>query len=392
MNPNGRLTVYACTNGVHYASRLVKCLNTIIDEENKGREGFTMHEPHVQFKVPEVKEFPATFITTRIKEGVRGEDAFLVQWFPAPPQDNHQYSLPKTQVEMDAIVAEITNRERTRLTAPRNKEEFLQSIAALKNAGVKRLSLVTPYAYAQRKDTIEGRDSIDAALFCQQLEGVTHRQHMDAFCLDVHANQIPGYYQQVNISLVSIGVYAMCVDYLKKNHPELLENAVILLPDTGMAKRAGARLSALTGLDRITMDKVRIGPTETRLEAFYKGSGADIAGKDALLFDDILGSGGTAGQATNFVRKELKLKDVSWVMTHPEATRLAELDDMHAQGYCRYVFHADTMPVPRDYCVPFPTAPLVARLMYNIHTDRSIGPYLEATTFLDGKLPLPKID
>ena len=114
-NPNGRLAIYSNKNGVFYGKKIEHGLNDILRQEG---------EEEIKLKIPEVKIFPNSMLSINLSEGVRGEDAFLVQWFPKPA------GVKETPYE-----------------SPRNKEEFFHSIAALFQAGVKRLTLVMPYIY-----------------------------------------------------------------------------------------------------------------------------------------------------------------------------------------------------------------------------------------------------
>ncbi len=351
-NPNGKLAVYANANGVYYGKKLVDELNIIIRKENNRRmkDGSRDLEEEITLKVPKVTEFPNSMFKSSLEEGVRGEDALLVQWFPRLPSSKPEYR------------------------SSWHKDEFFMTISALLQAGVKRLSLFTPYAYDQRKDTREGRDTIGAALFCQQLSGVTHGQRMQAFCLDIHAQPIIGYYQLINIDMVSIPMFKTYVDFIKNNYPEVFENSVMISPDSGASKR-GRAFSELTGLPNIIVDKVRVSPTETRIEHFFPPEVIDVKGKTGVLVDDILASGTTADGAISHM-KSLGILDTYWLITHPELTNLGRLDDMHKRGLFKKIFIADTIEPPRDYLVEVPTAKLAARLIYNVHTDQSISPFL----------------
>ena len=355
MNPNGRLAVYANTNGIFYGSKIVDELNNIIvKEQQKG-----VDEVFIKLKVPEVSVFPNSMLKVSLEETVRGEDAFLVQWFPNPPG-----------VEV------------SKLNSSRNKDEFFHSIAALFQAGVKRLTFVNPYVFDQRKDTLEGRDTVGAALFCQQLSGVTNRERMQALCLDIHAQQIVGFYQMININLISVPVFQTYVDFIKNNYSSILNNAVWILPDAGASKR-GRVYSDLTGLSTVMVDKRRISPTEVQMIAFAS-EGLDLKGKTGLLTDDILASGSTAGKAVAFLKNEKGLLESYWLITHPEITNIKELDKMYDKGLFKKIFIADTIKLPdRDYFIQVPTSQLMARIIYNIHTDQSIRKYLQVKAELN---------
>ena len=342
-NPNGRLAIYANMNGKYYGQKMVESLNILLAKcEN---------EEEISLKVPEVAEFPNSMLKIRLSDKVRGEDAYLIQWFPKVTFDEGK----------------------NEFNATRNKEEFFHTIAALFQAGVKRLTLITPYAYDQRKDTLEGRDTIGAALFCQELAGVTQRERMQAFCLDVHAQQIVGFYQLININMVSVPMFRFFVDFIKEEYPNILKNALLVLPDEGASKR-GRKFSELMGLDRITITKRRINPTDTKVE-FFASKNVDLEGKTGILVDDILASGSTAETATEYLKSK-GLSKSFWIMTHPEVTDIKRLDKMHEQGLFEKIFIADTIALPRDYFIHVPTSKLMARLIYNVHTDQSISDYL----------------
>lgn len=342
-NPNGRLAIYANINGQFFGQKVVEQINLL--QAKNGTEG------QLSLKVPSVEEFPNSMIKVRLTDKVRGEDAYLIQWFPQVTFDDDKCSL----------------------NATRNKEEFFHTIASLFQAGVKRLTLITPYVYDQRKDTLEGRDTISAALFCQELAGVTHGERMQAFCLDVHAQQIVGFYQLININMVSVPMFTTFVDCIKEDYPEILDNALLVLPDEGGSKR-GRRFSELTGLDRITVTKRRISHTETKVE-FFAAKKIDIKGKTGILIDDILASGSTAGSAIEYL-KSMGLSKAYWIMTHPEITDIDRLDAMHDKGLFDKIFISDTIAMPRDYFVHVPTSKLMARLIYYVHTDQSISDFL----------------
>ena len=342
-NPNGRLAIYANRNGRFYGQKVVEELNLLLAKYG--------NKESISLKVPDVSEFPNSMLKVRLTDKVRGEDAYLIQWFPMPSSDERH----------------------SEFNATRNKEEFFHTIAALFQAGVKRLTLITPYAYDQRKDILEGRDTIGAALFCQELAGVTQRERMQAFCLDVHSQQIVGFYQLIGINMVSVPMFSTFVDFIKHEYPKILKNAILVLPDEGASKR-GRRFSELMDLDRITITKRRISPTDIKVE-FYAAKKINFEGKTGILVDDILASGSTAGTATEYL-KSRGLRQAFWVMTHPEVTDLKRLDAMYKQGLFEKIFVSDTVALPREYFIHVPTSKLMARLIYNVHTDQSISDYL----------------
>lgn len=347
LNPNGRLAVYANTSGAYYGQRVVEELNKILEEEERARSVYA--EEPLTLKRPRVQVYPNGMMNVTLQEGVRGQDACLIQWFPITPG-------------------------KPELTPQRNKEEFFKAIGALLNAGVKRLNIVTPYLYDQRKDVPEGRDTIGAAQFCLELEGVTHRTRMQGFSFDAHNHTIVGFYHMINIAMDSVPMFRFIAEFLRKEHPYVLENANIVLPDLGAVKR-GKAYAKILGLPMIPTHKHRISPTETKVEAFAT-SDTVIEGKNGITIDDIIATGSTGGDATRELKKR-GMKRFYWIMTHPELTDLDKLDAMYKEGLFERIFVADFIEPPRDYFVQIPTAKLMARLIWNDHTDRSIGDFLK---------------
>lgn len=175
--------------------------------------------------------------------------------------------------------------------------------------------------------------------------------------------------------MVSVPMFHTYVDFIKESYPEIFENAVVVSPDVGASKR-NRTYSELTKLPRVTVDKKRISPKEVIPEAFFAGD-IELKGKNGVLVDDILASGDTAGKVSKHL-KTMGIEKFYWLMTHPELTDMIKLDEMYTQRLFEKIFLADTIQLPeREYFVQVPTAKLMARLIYNVHTDQSIGSYLE---------------
>ena len=349
-NPEGRLAVYGNTAGAYYGKKVVDALNALID---KTPSEYDDDNQHVKLKSPVVNVFPITSLENILTEGVSGEDAYLIQWFPRPPGD-----------------------EWLEYTAPRNAFEFFHAIAALLCSRVKRVTLVTPYAFDQRNDVQTGRQAVGATVFVKLLDGLINKDSrcINALCLDMHAQQVVGTYQSKNIGMVSVPLFETYVNFLKEHYPHTLENAIIAMPDVGASKR-GRTLSDYTGLRRVVFDKQRLSPTRT-VSQIYSAGKIRMKGKTALIFDDVLGTGSTAADASRELKKR-GIEKIYWLMSHLEGTNMPKLDGFYAEGLFQSIFIADTIRAPRDYFIEVPTAPLMAQLIYNLHTNQGLHPYLQ---------------
>jgi ribose-phosphate pyrophosphokinase len=346
-NPEGKLAVYANTAGAYYGRSVVKALNDIISQTPSGYEDDNVA---LILKEPKVREFPNTMLEVMLNDSVRGEDAYLIQWFPRPPGE-----------------------EWSKYTAPRNKEEFFHTIGALQYSGVRRITLVTPYAYDQRNDVQAGRQAIGASLFGMELRGVADTRCKEVLCLDMHAQQVVGTYEALHFNMTSVPLFDTYVNFVRDKYAHILKNALIAMPDVGSSKR-GRTLSEYLGLRRIIFDKERISPEETIAQIFKVGK-MGLKGKTALVFDDVLGTGGTAAEATRTMI-DRGVEQTYWFMSHLEGADMTKLDKFYDEGLFKAIFIADTVKPTRDYFIEVPTAPLMARLVYNIHARESLSPYL----------------
>ncbi len=127
--------------------------------------------------------------------------------------------------------------------------------------------------------------------------------------MDLHAAQIQGFYSQ-KTPVDNLYSFPEAVSYLRKNHFNDLENLVIVSPDTGGANRAKAFLKRLKkaqledikkqGYSFALINKTRLVAGEIEhMEAI-----GEVNGKNVLIIDDIIDSGGTLCKAADLLKKE----------------------------------------------------------------------------------------
>ncbi|MDP2732898.1 MAG: ribose-phosphate pyrophosphokinase, partial [Hoeflea sp.] len=210
---------------------------------------------------------------TRVKldENVRGADAFVIQSTSEPVND---YIM-----------------------------ELLLMIDALRRASADRITAVIPYyGYAKQEKKTSGREPISAKLVANL---ITEAGADRVLTLDLHAGQIQGFFDIPTDNLFAIPVIARDI----KAHYEL-SNVVVVSPDVGGVVRAralGKRLGALLAI----VDKRRDRPGESEVMNII----GEVAGKDCLLIDDIVDSGGTLCNAAEALL-ENGAKSVTAYITH----------------------------------------------------------------------------
>ncbi|EJF77257.1 ribose-phosphate pyrophosphokinase [Bartonella sp. DB5-6] len=206
-----------------------------------------------------VKRFADQEIFVELHENVRGQDVFVLQSTSYPANDHLM--------------------------------ELLIMIDALRRSSARRITAVIPYFGYARQDRKPGpRTPISAKLVANLItEAGAHR----VLTLDLHAGQIQGFFDIPTDNLYAVPVISRDV---KIHYP--LENVIVVSPDVGGVVRARSLAKRLNSLLAI-VDKRRDRPGESEVMNII----GDISGKDCLLLDDIVDSGGTLCNAASALLK-----------------------------------------------------------------------------------------
>lgn len=167
--------------------------------------------------------------------------------------------------------------------------ELLIIVDALRRASAKRITAVLPYyPYAKSDKKDQPRIPITARLVANLLEtaGVDR-----VLTMDLHSPQIMGFFTVPVDHLTSLPILSA---YLMK---EKSDDMVVVAPDAGRAKLARV-YGRLIGAPIALLDKQRIGNEERVVVNHLVG---DVAGKQVLLVEDEIASGGTMIAEADFL-------------------------------------------------------------------------------------------
>ncbi|MDZ7809585.1 MAG: ribose-phosphate diphosphokinase [Arhodomonas sp.] len=243
-------------------------------------------------------------------------------------------------------------------------------LGALRDAGAARLTAVIPYlAYARKDRRTKARDPVATRYLAQLIEasGVDR-----VVVMDVHN---PAAYENAfRVPAVHLEAAPLFVDALAAGG--LSGEAVVVSPDTGGYKRAEAfreRLDARLG-GRSPMAFVE----KKRSAGVVSGEAivGEIAGRHALIVDDLVSSGGTLRRAADACRAA-GAASVSAVATHGLFTGDAD-GVLTEAGFDRFLV-ADTIPpfrlsarVRERLVTVVETAPFVAEAIRRLHEGGSL--------------------
>ena len=176
-------------------------------------------------------------------------------------------------------------------------------IDALRRASAKRITAVIPYFGYARQDRKPGpRAPISAKLVANM---ITEAGADRVLTLDLHAAQIQGFFDIPTDNLFAVPVLSRDA----KEHLDI-ENVMVVSPDTGGVVRARALAKRLDSLLAI-VDKRRDKPGESEVMNVI----GDVKGKDCILIDDIIDSGGTLCNAAEALLK-MGATSVTAYITH----------------------------------------------------------------------------
>jgi len=218
-----------------------------------------------------VRRFADEEIFVEIHENVRGEDVFIVQPTSFPANDNLM--------------------------------ELLICIDALKRASAKRITAVVPYFGYGRQDRKPGpRTPISAKLVANL---ITQAGANRVLAVDLHAGQIQGFFDIPTDNLYAAPV--MAADIQARNGGHL----TVVSPDVGGVVRARALAKRLDNAPLAIVDKRREQPGESEVMNII----GEVAGRDCILIDDIIDSGGTLCNAAEALM-EAGARSVTAYITH----------------------------------------------------------------------------
>jgi ribose-phosphate pyrophosphokinase len=279
-----------------------------------------------------LSDFPDGEIACKIEEDVRGRDVFLIQ--PTCPPVN------------------------------KNLMELLIMIDSCKRASAQRITAVVPYfGYARQDRKDEGRVPITAKLVANL---ITRAGADRALTMDLHAPQIQGFFDVPVDHLYAAPVLnGYFLDMGLKS-----DEIAIVSPDEGSIKRAVGHSKRIGGSLAI-VDKRRSSASVTRQENII---GGPIAGKVALMFDDMISTAGSICGAAHLVH-EAGAREIFVAATHGvlSGQAVARLRD----APIKEVIFTDTIPLTAEQAIPkiktLTVAPLLGEAIKRIHHDESIS-------------------
>jgi ribose-phosphate pyrophosphokinase len=277
----------------------------------------------------EVARFSDGEVFVQIDENVRGADVFVIQPTCPPVNDNLM--------------------------------ELLVMLDAFKRASAQRITAVLPYyGYGRQDRKVQPRVPISAKLVADLITVAgAHR----LLAIDLHAGQIQGFF---DIPVDHLFAAPVIIEHVAKLG---LSELVVVSPDAGGVERARAIAKRLfAGLAII--DKRREGPN---VSVFMHLIG-EVRGRDCLIIDDMIDTGGTLVQAADALKRE-GARRILACGVHPilSGPALARIEGAPLEQ----IIVTNSIPLGKDKQHPKVTvlsvAPLLAEAIRRIHDEESVS-------------------
>ena len=284
----------------------------------------------------EVIQFPNENIFVKLKSSARGQDVYIIQTTSSPVHYNLM--------------------------------ELLIMIQTLRLDSAARITAVVPYlCYGRSDKKDQPRVPITARLVADMIESAGADRYMT---FDPHAGQIQGFFSIPGDVLTASH---MISNYFQRKLMLEMKDPVVVATDLGFAKK-GRNYALDLNLPIAFIEKRRSG-NDAKAEALSLIG--DVQGRDVIIVDDEVDTGGSIAQAVHVVQ-ENRARDIYLAFIHPlfsnnAAQRLADLDIKH-------IITTDTVPIPPDKMEPLEgrvtilsIAPMLGEVIRRAHEGRSVG-------------------
>jgi len=240
--------------------------------------------------------------------------------------------------------------------------ELLIMIDACRRASARQITAVIPYyGYARADRKTAGRESISAKLVANLL---TQAGASRILAMDLHSAQIQGYF---DIPMDHVYGSPVIIDYLARKQ---LSDIVVVSPDVGGVARARAFAKKLNDAPLAIIDKRR----QAHNVAEVMNVIGDVAGKTAVLVDDMIDTAGTITEGARILRKngahQVYACATHAVFSPPATERLST-------GVFEEVIVTNTIPVPEDkrfeQLTVLSIANTLGEAIWRIHEDSSVS-------------------
>jgi len=282
---------------------------------SSGRALATLVARELDLKVSgvEIKRFPDGEKYLRVDEDLAGQDVVIVQSI------NH---------EPDELLF-----------------EYFLLCDTIKDLGASKVIAVLPYfAYARQDSRFNPGEAVSFKTVTKLIEYVGTTE---LFSVDMHQHRIERASDVFRIPAHNLTAAPLLAEYVKAKTS--LEKPIVIGPDEESEQWASTAAKVI-GADHDVLEKKRLGAEKVEITTRR----LDVRGRDVLLIDDIISTGGTIIEASRILKSQ-GARRLIVACTHPILAQNA-LARIYESG-AEIVVGTDTVPSPVSFVS---VAPLIA--------------------------------
>lgn len=198
--------------------------------------------------------------------------------------DGERYIRIKGEIDDEVIVVQSTG-----YPQDENLIELFLILKNLKCMGTKKIKVVIPYfGYGRQERKFKSGEAVSAVIIADLLEFAGADE---VFCINLHEEKITEFFQ---IPVHNLSAMLPIANYIKEN----IDNPVIIAPDNG-ALGFAKEIADILQCEYDYLEKTRISPEIVET----KPKNLDVKGKDAIIIDDIISTGGTIVNAVGILKE-----------------------------------------------------------------------------------------
>jgi ribose-phosphate pyrophosphokinase len=196
--------------------------------------------------------------------------------------DGERYIRIKGEVPKEVVVIQSTG-----YPQDENLMELFLLLKNLKSLGVERTRVVIPYfGYGRQERRFKSGEAVSAVIVAELLEAAGASE---IYSINLHEKNIKEFF---NIPVHEISAMPMIANYINEH----IEDPMIIGPDKG-ALGFAEEISGILKCDCDYLEKTRISPEKVEM----KPKNLDVKGRDVVIIDDIISTGGTIVSASRIL-------------------------------------------------------------------------------------------
>jgi len=307
--------------------------------------------------------FPNGEIKAEVMESIRGKDIYIVQ-----DVENH-YPVSFNGGETKKV-----------LSVNDHLMTLFVTVEAARQAGAERVTLVAPVYPYSRQHVNKGREGLTAGRVGRILESLGVSR---IITLDIHSREICNAFDSMRLE--NLHASYQIISVLVNDLDIIDDNLVVVAPDTGAVgrnkfyattlKKPLALLYKERDYSLVSTDAIKNNISQIKLLG-------DVRGKNVLMADDMLGTGGTLLKAMKFLKNQGAGKVISAIsLPLFSGDAIKYFDDAYKDGLfyriigTNAVYHEEVLK--REWYISVDVTKLFASTISRLHRGLSLSSLLD---------------